>query len=118
LSIKGTFHLDEGFYYFRNIHDRILFGGGRNLDFATETTTEISVTDLIQKQLETYLKEIILPKTPFEIDQRWSGIMGVGHEKKPILKALCNRVYIGVRMGGMGVAIGASVGKTLSEFCN
>lgn len=118
LSIKGTFHLDEGFYYFRNIHNRILFGGGRNLDFVTETTTEISITDLIQNQLENYLKEIILPKTPFEIDQRWSGIMGVGQEKKPILKALSNRVYVGVRMGGMGVAIGASVGKTLSEFCN
>ncbi|MEX0315927.1 MAG: NAD(P)/FAD-dependent oxidoreductase, partial [Allomuricauda sp.] len=29
LKIKGTFHLDEGYYYFRNINDRILFGGGR-----------------------------------------------------------------------------------------
>jgi hypothetical protein len=95
-----------------------LFGGGRNLDFDGETTTEISVTNLIQNQLETYLKEIILPHTPFEIDQRWSGIMGVGQEKKPILKALSNKVFAGVRMGGMGVAIGTSVGKKLSEFCN
>ena len=37
LDIKGTFHLDKGYYYFRNIGDRILLGGGRNLDFETET---------------------------------------------------------------------------------
>jgi gamma-glutamylputrescine oxidase len=32
LHIKGTFHFDQGYYYFRNIDQRILFGGGRNLD--------------------------------------------------------------------------------------
>ena len=39
LHIKGTFHLDKGYYYFRNIDNRILFGGGRNLDFKAEETT-------------------------------------------------------------------------------
>ena len=43
LNIKGTFHLDEGYYYFRNINSRILFGGGRNLDFKTEETIKICV---------------------------------------------------------------------------
>ena len=33
LKIEGTFHLDQGYYYFRNIEGRILLGGGRNLDF-------------------------------------------------------------------------------------
>lgn len=33
LKIQGCFHMDEGYYYFRNIHNRILFGGGRNLAF-------------------------------------------------------------------------------------
>ena len=28
LHIKGTFHFDEGYYYFRNIDNRILLGGG------------------------------------------------------------------------------------------
>src|SRR5690606_23405980 len=32
LHLKGTFHLEEGYYYFRNIDNRILLGGGRNLD--------------------------------------------------------------------------------------
>jgi gamma-glutamylputrescine oxidase len=116
LTINGTFHMESGYYYFRNIGDRILFGGGRNLDFLGETTTEFDTTDLIQEKLIYYLKEIILPNTPFEIDYSWSGIMAVGTEKKPIVQKMNKNVAFGVRMGGMGVAIGASVGKQLSNL--
>lgn len=116
LTINGTFHMESGYYYFRNIGDRILFGGGRNLDFLGETTTEFDTTDLIQEKLIHYLKEIILPNKPFEIDYSWSGIMAVGTEKKPIVQKMNKNVAFGVRMGGMGVAIGASVGKQLSNL--
>jgi gamma-glutamylputrescine oxidase len=116
LTIKGTFHMEAGYYYFRNIGTRILFGGGRNLDFLGETTTEFDTTELIQEKLRHYLKEIILPNTPFEIDYAWSGIMAVGSEKKPIVQKMNKNVAFGVRMGGMGVAIGASVGKQLSNL--
>lgn len=116
LEIKGTFHLDKGYYYFRNINDRILFGGGRNLDFKSEETTEIAQTELIQQKLEELLKTTVLPETSFEIDQRWSGIMGVGKQKNPIVKQISENVVCGVRLGGMGVAIGSLVGKELSEL--
>lgn len=114
LGIKGTFHLDKGYYYFRNIDDRILFGGGRNLDFQGEETTSFSQTTLIQDALETILRDIILPNRNVEIAHRWSGIMGVGQQKKAIVKQLSNNVYCGVRLGGMGVAIGSSIGKELA----
>ena len=117
LDIKGTFHLDKGYYYFRNYEDRILLGGGRNLDFEGETTTDLSQTALIQNRLETLLREVILPRHDFQIAHRWSGIMGVGTHKKPIVQQLSNRVYCGVRLGGMGVAIGSLVGKELAELC-
>jgi gamma-glutamylputrescine oxidase len=116
LNIKGTFHYQEGYYYFRNIDNRILFGGGRNLDKIGETTTEIETTKQIQDRLEALLKEVILPKTPFEIDHTWAGIMGVGETKKPIIKKVDKNVYCGVRLGGMGVALGTLVGKELSEL--
>ncbi|MCW5519889.1 FAD-binding oxidoreductase [Aureitalea sp. L0-47] len=116
LGIKGTFHLDKGYYYFRNIHDRILFGGGRNLDIKTEETAETGLTELIQNKLEDLLNTTILPGITFEIDSRWSGIMGVGGKKKPIVKQLEENVYCGVRLGGMGVAIGCSIGKQLAEL--
>jgi gamma-glutamylputrescine oxidase len=116
LAIKGTFHLDCGYYYFRNIDDRILFGGGRNLDFKTENTSEAGLTSIVQDHLEKLLRETILPKTPFQIDSRWSGIMGVGNQKKPIVKQMHPKVYCGVRLGGMGVAIGSTIGKELAEL--
>jgi glycine/D-amino acid oxidase-like deaminating enzyme len=116
LKIKGTFHLDCGYYYFRNIDNRILLGGGRNLDIKAETTIELGQTDRIQKALEDLLKHTILPEVEFEIEQRWSGIMGVGSKKKPIVKQLSDRVYCGVRLGGMGVAIGSLIGKEVAEF--
>lgn len=116
LKIKGTFHLDRGFYYFRNIDNRILFGGGRNLDFTMEETTEMELTERVQKKLEELLKQVILPNQPVEIEQRWSGIMGIGNTKKPIVKAISNNVFCGVRLGGMGVAIGSSIGKNLANL--
>lgn len=116
LHIKGTFHLDQGYYYFRNINNRILFGGGRNLDFDNETTTTLETTELIQNRLEDLLKNVILPETHFEIEHRWSGIMGIGNSKKPIVKQVSNNVYCGVRMGGMGVAIGSLIGQELADL--
>ncbi len=116
LHIKGTFHLDEGYYYFRNINNRILFGGGRNLDFKTEETSEFGETEIIQNKLEDLLKTTILPNINFEIDYSWSGIMGVGQQKKAIVKQISNHVYCGVRLGGMGVAIGSLIGKELAHL--
>lgn len=116
LSVKGTFHMESGYYYFRNVGNRILFGGGRNLDIAGETSTEFETTQLIQEKLTQYLNELILPNTPVEIDYSWSGIMAVGSEKKTIIQKTNKNIAFGVRMGGMGVAIGASVGKQLSKI--
>ena len=116
LDIKGTFHFDKGYYYFRNIGDRILFGGGRNLDFEGETTTDLQQTEIIQNKLEQLLKEVILPETNFQIEHRWSGIMGLGASKNPIVEQLSNHVYCGVRLGGMGVAIGSLIGTELADL--
>ena len=116
LSIKGTFHLDKGYYYFRNIDNRILLGGGRNLDFDGETTTEIAETELIQNRLEKLLKDVILPNQKHKIAHRWSGIMGIGNSKKPIVEQISENVFCGVRLGGMGIAIGSLVGKELADL--
>ncbi len=116
LPIKGTFHYQEGFYYFRNIDDRILFGGGRNLDIEGETTTELKVTAPIMDELQRLLKEVIAPDYRVEIEHTWAGIMGVGPTKKPIIRQLSDHLYCGVRLGGMGVAIGSLVGKEIASM--
>ena len=118
LEIKGTFHFDEGYYYFRNIDNRILFGGGRNLDFKTEETVEFGETQIIQNKLEALLHEMILPNHPVKVERRWSGIMGVGKQKSPIVKQVSDSIFCGVRLGGMGVALGSLVGKELADLAD
>ncbi len=116
LKVKGTFHFDEGYYYFRNIDNRVLFGGGRNIDFRGETTYELDTTTEIQNQLIEYLQQRILPNNIVEIDQQWAGIMGIGTDKKPFVQKISNNVYCGVKMGGMGVAIGSMIGEKLAQL--
>ncbi len=110
LKIKGGFHFDRGFYYFRNVGKRVLFGGGRNLNFKEEETFELGLTDRVQDQLDLLLRETILPNTSYEIDMRWSGIMGMGEKKSVIMKTLSTNTFCAVRSGGMGVAIGSLTG--------
>ncbi len=116
LKVNGVFHYDKGYYYFRNAGNRILFGGGRNLDFKTEETTEFGLTEKVQQKLEEILHTVILPGTTCKIEQRWSGIMGVGEEKTTNLKQVSPNVYCAVRMGGMGVALGTLIGKEAAEM--
>jgi glycine/D-amino acid oxidase-like deaminating enzyme len=116
LKIKGAYHFDKGFYYFRNVGNRILFGGGRNLNFKQEETFDMNLTAQIQDQLELLLRETILPYMHFEIDMRWSGIMGMGDKKSTILKNLSKNVFCAVISGGMGVAIGSLTGMEAADM--
>lgn len=111
LKVRGAFHYDKGYNYFRNVGDRLLIGGGRNLDVKKENTFEFGLTPFIQSHLEELLKTMVLPNQPFEIDQRWSGIMGLGPTKTTIIQKVEERIYCAVRMGGMGIAIGSQVGE-------
>ncbi|MFC4211785.1 NAD(P)/FAD-dependent oxidoreductase [Pedobacter lithocola] len=116
LKIEGTFHYNKGFYYFRNINDRILLGGGRNLDFNAEATTEFGETSLVQNTLEMLLTNIILPNTPFEIDQRWSGIMAFGKYLEPIITEAKPNIFCAARCNGMGIAMGSQTGTDVAEL--
>lgn len=116
LQLKGTFHYDFGYYYFRNFENRILLGGARNLDIEGETTYIIQTTELIQNRLEKLLRELIIPNQNYTIDYKWSGIMGVGSSKFPIIKKVTDKVSLGVRLGGIGVALGTNVGKKLADL--
>lgn len=116
LKLKGIFHYDEGYFYFRNIDDRVLIGGGRNLNFEKEATTEFGITDEIKNKITELLNEIILPKTNWEFDMEWSGIMAFGKELKPIIKEVQPNVYCAVRCNGMGVAMGSKIGEELATL--
>lgn len=113
LKFKGTFHYDEGFYYFRNLGNRLLLGGARNKDFKNEKTYSLETSTKIQKVLEDFMMQHILPKGAKKpkIELRWSGTMGIGKIKKPIIQEVQPNVFCAVRMSGMGVAIAPIVAQ-------
>lgn len=116
LNWRGTFHFDKGYYYFRNYRNRVLFGGGRNLDFKAENTDEFALTELIQNKLEQLLYDNIIPKYKYiRVDQRWSGIMAFDETKTPLSKCLNNRLSLSVRMNGMGVALAPTLSESLAN---
>ncbi len=116
LKVLGAFHYNQGYYYFRNIEDRLLIGGGRNLDFNAEQTTIFGTTELVQNELKRMLDEMILPNTKYEIDYTWSGIMAFGNANEPIIKQLGPHVFCAVKCQGMGVALGAVVGEEAANL--
>ena len=115
LAWKGAFHFDKGFYYFRNIWDRILLGGARNKDFQHEYTTSFGQNQIVVAALEDFLYAH-LTDAETKIDFRWSGIIAVGGEKLPIIKAVRPRLFVGVRCSGMGIALASLVGEELAEL--
>jgi len=116
LQFKGVFHFDEGFYYFRNVGSRVLFGGGRNVDFVGEESAELLTTNLIQNILEQLLRTVILPNTSFEIAQQWAGIMGFNSSKLPIVQKSSPNIIVGFGCNGMGVALGSQTGRETAEL--
>jgi gamma-glutamylputrescine oxidase len=117
LKLRGTFHFQEGYYYFRDYGGAVLLGGGRNLDMVGETTMENGTTSMIQDALQSLLSEVILPDTHYTIAHRWSGTMGFPAKgKEPVVERISERVCVAAGLSGMGVAIGIRVAERAAKL--
>lgn len=116
IAFRGIFHADQGYIYFRSLGSRILIGGARNTQFKAENTFESTVTPEIKSELLRWLNEIIVPGIHVEIDTEWSGVMGMHQKRSPIIERKEEHLYLGVRMGGMGVALSSQVAKKLVKL--
>ena len=113
LRLRGGFHYRDGYVYFRHVGDRLLIGGGRFLDPEGETTTDFGDTEIIQQYLKKFLHKHLV-EGPIAIQHRWSGILGVGEHKAPIVRTVAPGLHVGVRLGGMGVALGSLTARRLA----
>ena len=116
LQLNGTFHHHKGFNYFRNIDGRILMGGMRHQFPNTESTSFQGNTDEVVSALTNFLQHKIHTISEVEIDIAWSGILGVGKDERSIVTQVEENVFVGARLGGIGVAIGSLVGQELAEL--
>ncbi len=115
LQLNGTFHYSEGFYYFRNIGNRLLIGGARNTDFLTENSTSLAINNNIQNELERFAKKHIVTEKKFTISHRWSGIMGFSENKLPGINLIDNGVIAALCCNGMGVALSPIIAEQICE---
>ena len=107
-------HYDQGYVYFRRVGERILIGGARNHFRDAEATDQFGENPEVRHYLNSFLQERLLLDQDFTIEYEWSGILGIGGSKKPIIKEIQKDVFVAARMGGMGIAIGAQVGRELA----
>jgi glycine/D-amino acid oxidase-like deaminating enzyme len=114
LRLRGTFHYNEGYVYFRNVGDRVLLGGGRNVDLAGEATTEFGTSERVL----TYLQQFADRHFAFPVrwERTWSGIIGTGPDKSPIVSRVGPGVVAAVRLSGMGVALSARVAEEAADL--
>lgn len=112
LPCVGMYMYDQGYYYWRDIDNRILLGGARNMDVEGETSYEIDTNETIVAELKRFMNEQIFGRE-VAIEHQWSGIMGMGkeHNKTPIVKEVEPNVYLAARLGGMGVALSSEVAE-------
>lgn len=116
LKFKGLFHYDEGFYYFRNYGERVIFGGGRNLDFETEATLEFEFNDKILADLIDKLHNIILPGVQIEIEDKWTGIMGFSADRLPAITKISDNIFTINSCNGMGIALSSYMAEEFVKY--
>ncbi len=116
LPIRGCYHYNGGYVYFRNIGSRILLGGGRNVDLTAEETDEFGSNEKVYQYLKSFLDDLLPNLSPLQIEYQWSGIITTSDNKRPVLKEIEPGLFVAARLGGMGVAIGSLVGKRAAEM--
>ena len=114
--LKGNVHYDKGYVYFREVDQRLLVGGARNLDRVGETTDELGGNERIYQHLETFIQQTFDWDSLPPIALRWSGILGFGPNKQPVVRRLSSRESVAVGLGGMGVAIGTLMGEEAAQM--
>jgi glycine/D-amino acid oxidase-like deaminating enzyme len=105
---QPTVHIDAGYVYARSIENRLLIGGGRHwgLDNPEELEARLLGT----------MRAIWPESKSVKIDQRWTGVLGIGKARLPIVEPVQSGIHVAVRLGGMGVAMGMQCGNQAAEL--
>lgn len=112
----GTFNHDRGYIYFRNLRDRLLLGGGRNIAMEEETLDQFGTNASVKSYLEDFARDTLGVPEDLSFEHEWSGIMGFTSSKTPVIKRLGDHCVVAAGLSGMGIAMGMDVGKRSAEL--
>jgi glycine/D-amino acid oxidase-like deaminating enzyme len=116
LVFERPHYAREGYDYWQQLPDRrLVVGGKRDVSFATEATAVEETTELIQRELEAFVTELIgeLPA----ITHRWAGVWGETADRLPLVGRLPTRdgVWIAGGYSGHGNVLGLACGDLLAR---
>lgn len=112
----GTYHAEDGYLYFRPLPaGRILFGGGRQfgLVWPDDPEMEGDIREEWDRRLLESAEHWLGPIR--RVTHRWTGWLGVGADRMPLIGSTEKGLFHAVRMGGMGVAVGCGIGRRLAH---
>jgi gamma-glutamylputrescine oxidase len=109
-------HYHQGYVYARRINDRLLIGGARHLHLERESTSAEGQTADIERFLHDFVHKHFKLEKSLRFEDAWSGTLGIGAQKRPIIEQTSNNIFAAVRLGGMGIAIGTLVGDALGKL--
>ncbi|MCC5927270.1 MAG: FAD-binding oxidoreductase [Bacteroidetes bacterium] len=116
LPWHGSCHYNRGYVYFRDLGDRLLIGGARDVDKPTETSIENEINPRIRQWLIDFVSNQLNVDHNWEIDTEWTGVMGFGATKTPECRKTSDGVYLAAGLGGMGVAIGMKLAQNMVQL--
>jgi len=116
LKWRGTFHFNEGYIYFRDLDNRLLLGGARNVARDEESTDQFGVNKKIKNHLTHFANDVLKLPSGWNIEDEWSGIMGMTKNKEPIIQQISPKTWVAAGLSGMGIAIGMDVAGQVLEM--
>ncbi len=104
----------RGYRYWRQTSDgRVLVGGWRNTAVDEEVGEEERTTEVIQEQLEAFLRERGITA---EVTHRWAGTMGFSHDALPYIGRIAPGVFVCGGFTGHGMAFGPASAELVAAL--
>jgi gamma-glutamylputrescine oxidase len=116
LVFEQPHYAREGYDYWQQLSDgRLVVGGKRDASFATEESAVEETTELIQRELEGLVVELLgeLPA----ITHRWAGVWGESPDRLPLVGRVPGRTNVWIAGGysGHGNVLGLACGDLLAR---
>ena len=101
-------------YWHQDDHGRLIAGGMRDFDFASEFTAEEAVTPSIQHALEQFAADLV--GWPVQVTHRWAGIFGLVPDLLPVVGHVPGEETLWVAGGysGHGNVLGFLCGELIA----
>lgn len=107
-------YANRGYRYWRQTSDgRVLVGGWRDTAAEEEVGEQERTTDVIQKQLEAFLRAHAVGAP---VTHRWAGTMGFSHDALPYIGRVARDVIVCGGFTGHGMAFGPASAELVAAL--